>query len=151
MAVRTTLVLVCSLVVAHAADSLGKFSRVLDKCGDDDIYSCLKLKTVALLDRALAVDTLPVTEYLTITRDNKDTTRPTLKTEGELEAMLPRDQHKRSIVLDQMLEDRVSKYLDTRTIQLSMPADVLEGEFVCQICFIYKLIDKGFFVIVITL
>lgn len=130
--VRTTLALACSLAVARADAGVGPmdaFSRMLDKCGDEsDLYSCLRLRTVALLDRALAVDTLPVTEYLTIARDPKtDSSRQPVKTEGELEASLPRDQHKRSVVLDQMLEDRVARYLDTRTIQLSMPADVLEG------------------------
>ncbi|XP_054258469.1 uncharacterized protein LOC128983258 [Macrosteles quadrilineatus] len=127
---RTTLVLVCCLVAVRA-DGLGVFSRVLDKCGDEpDLYSCLRLKTVALLDRALTVDTLPVTDYLTITRDpavDNATPRQPVRTEGELEASLPRDQHKRSAALDQMLQDRVSRYLDTRTIQISMPAHVLEA------------------------
>ncbi|XP_046671064.1 uncharacterized protein LOC124361073 [Homalodisca vitripennis] len=130
---KTTLVLVCYLAVVLAdsdLSSLKLFYRVVEKCGDDaDVYSCLKMKAVGLLDRALSMDTLPISNYITITKDPKahEVPPPTLRTEGELEASLPRDQQKKSAVLDEMLEDRVSRYLDTRTIQLSMPADVLEG------------------------
>lgn len=134
---KTAVVLACCLAAVLAADSdLGNFSliaRVIDKCSDhSDVYSCLKLKAVGLLDRALTVDTLPISEYVSITKDPKvkDLTPHVVKTEGELEASLPRDMEKKSAVLDEMLDDRVSRYLDSRTIQLSMPADVLEGIYI---------------------
>lgn len=128
------LVLCLAAAVAVRADTdlgtLKVLHRVVDKCGDaPELFSCLKVKAVGLLDRALTVDTLPLNDYISINKDPKvkDATPSPARTEGELEAALPRDAAKRSLILDEMLEERFNKYLDSRTIQLSMPAAVLEG------------------------
>lgn len=137
MSTAIVLFLLGAVTSVHSDGSLSLVARVVDKCSDhSDIYSCLKLKAVSLLDRALTVDVLPVSEFVTITKDPKaNVTAPAVKTEGELEASLPRDLEKKSLILDEMLDDRVSRYLDSRTIQLSMPADVLEGD---KIVFIFN-------------
>lgn len=133
------LVLVLCLAAAATAvradadlGTLKVLHRVVDKCGDaPELFSCLKVKAVGLLDRALTVDTLPLNDYISINKDPKvkDATPSPVRTEGELEAALPRDAAKRSLILDEMLEERFNKYLDSRTIQLSMPAAVLEGTY----------------------
>ncbi|KAG8328298.1 hypothetical protein J6590_000958 [Homalodisca vitripennis] len=137
LAMRTTLVLVAILVAALPAaqgedsdpGSLKVFPRVFDKCsGDPDMFSCLKLKAVTLLDRALTLDSLPVSEYLSITRDpSAKVDQSVFQSKEDLEASLPRDLGQKSSILDRLLQDRLSKYLETRTIQLNIPKDVFEG------------------------
>lgn len=128
-------------IVPQSSESgnLKVFFRVLEKCGEvSDMGSCLKLKAVNLLDRALSIDApLPVTDYLSIAKDPEvkdDIVKKTtnnVKSEIELEASLPKNLDEKSSTLDTMLEDRVSRFLRTRTIQFTLPADILEGKSVC--------------------
>ncbi|XP_075210472.1 uncharacterized protein LOC142317808 [Lycorma delicatula] len=105
--------------------------NTIEKCSEEkDVGVCLKLKAVGLMDRALVQDEpLPLTNYISIAKDpSKGVSQNSYnETESEIAARLPRSYEERSSTLDQMLQDRISKYLETRTIQLNIPTDVLEG------------------------
>jgi hypothetical protein len=75
------------------------------------------------------MDTLAVSDYLSVVKDPKasDAGVPPPLTRADLEATLPRDLGERGSALDKMIGDRISKYLETRTIQLNMPTDLFEG------------------------
>lgn len=123
------------MVPSSDSGNLKVFFRVLEKCGEvSDMGSCLKLKAVNLLDRALSIDApLPITDYLSIAKDpevkdDNGKKAAAVKSEIELEASLPKNLDEKSSTLDHMLEDRVSRFLQSRTIQLTLPTDVLEGK-----------------------
>lgn len=85
------------------------------------------LQAVSLLDRALTMDSLPISDFMTISKDPSVKDTPLPSSSEDLEASLPRDLNQKSSVLDQMIQDRLSKYMETRTIQLTMPKDLFEG------------------------
>ena len=93
------------------------------------------MKAVGLLDRALALESpLQINEFMSLAKDpeaveNETTTSGPPPSERELEAALPRDDHERSSKLDDMIVDRLSRFLRTRTLQFSLPADLIEGIF----------------------
>ncbi|XP_063229131.1 uncharacterized protein LOC134534580 [Bacillus rossius redtenbacheri] len=111
--------------------------KVISDCSDrQEVLLCLKMKAVGFLNKALAARSpLKVTDYLSLGVDRQaeeqgalnGTTTAEAPTEAELEASLPRSLGERSSSLDRMLEQRVNQFLDTRTIQLTVPADVIEG------------------------
>ncbi|KAG8255643.1 hypothetical protein J6590_087816 [Homalodisca vitripennis] len=133
LTMETAAVLATILAVVHTQPTndvtgFSLLSGVNEKCSHHpDVYSCLKMRAVTLLDRALAADSLPVSEFVTITKDPKAKDDVPLRpTNGDLEATLPRDLVQKSSALDKMVLDRLSQFLKTRTLQLNMPTDVFE-------------------------
>lgn len=92
----------------------------------------VQVKSVKLLDRALVMESLPIADFMTISRD-RNISEPSGSTPqaraADLEASLPRDLGEKNSALDQMIQDRLTKFLETRTIQLHVPKDVFEGMF----------------------
>lgn len=87
------------------------------------------MKAVKLLDRALAVESLPIADFVSISRDSNasEASGSAPHTRADLEALLPRDLGEKNTVLDHMIQDRLAQFLETRTIQLHLPKDVFEG------------------------
>lgn len=109
--------------------------RLLADCAKTpDVSVCLKMKAVTFLDRAVSLKTqLPINDYVSLARD------PVYKEEGpegrsikplsetQLEESLPRSMEERSGRLDEMLQERLASFLQSRTLQLNFPADIFEG------------------------
>lgn len=106
--------------------------RVFEKCGEvGDMGSCLKLKAVSLIDKALSIDALPISDYVSIAKDPSSEMKPAeMESETEIEKSLPHDSLKKNVALDKILQDRVSRFLETRTIKFTLPTDVLEGLYI---------------------
>lgn len=87
------------------------------------------MKAVKLLDRALSVESLPVADFLSISRDHNvsEASGSAPQSRADLEASLPRDLGEKNSALDHMIQDRLAQFLETRTIQLHLPKDVFEG------------------------
>lgn len=119
-----------ALAGACLAQSTGGVSQVLSaikECAGEDVVTCLKLKAVRLVDRALVMDTLPVTEYVTVNKNLSAGEVQSSKDE-DLEATLPRDLGQRSAAVDKVLMDKLWTYLETRTISLKFPTEEFEGK-----------------------
>ncbi|XP_069679303.1 uncharacterized protein [Periplaneta americana] len=111
--------------------------RLITDCAQkSDMSVCLKMKAVTFLDRAITMkNPLLVNDYLSLARDpsyKDETVGPqgrSLKplSEAQLEQSLPESLEERSERLDDMLQDKVDKFLQSRTVQLNFPADVFEG------------------------
>nr|CAD7265325.1 unnamed protein product [Timema shepardi] len=110
--------------------------KVVSDCSHrEDIMVCLKMKAVNFMDKALSMKTpLPITDYLSLSVDpsTKEETSGDMKTdqvlsEAQLEESLPRSLDEKSSSLDTMLQQRVDKFLDSRTVQFTIPKDILEG------------------------
>ncbi|KAJ4450982.1 hypothetical protein ANN_02417 [Periplaneta americana] len=110
--------------------------RLITDCAQkSDMSVCLKMKAVTFLDRAITMkNPLLVNDYLSLARDpsyKDETVGPqgrSLKplSEALLEQSLPQSLEERSERLDDMLQDKVDKFLQSRTVQLNFPADVFE-------------------------
>ncbi|RZF48326.1 hypothetical protein LSTR_LSTR010289 [Laodelphax striatellus] len=125
------LCLFCALARSEDASSgLNAIYKTVEKCSADrDIGVCLKLKAVALMDRALRQpEPIAVTDFVSVVKDPSSVQIvPENESETDIAARLPRSYDEKSRSLDQMLWDRLHKFLQTRTLQFSIPADVLEG------------------------
>jgi hypothetical protein len=110
--------------------------RLITDCSKAaDMSVCLKIKAVTVLDRVASLRTpLQINDYVSLARD------PLFKEEGpqgrslrpltetQLEESLPRSAEDRSGRLDDMLQEKLDTFLQSRTLQLSFPADVFEGQ-----------------------
>lgn len=118
------------LIGTGSALDSSSLRNLLDKCpGDSDTPSCLKLKAVRLLDMAFDVDSLPLSDFVSVDRNPssvKDEVR--LPTGAALEASLPRDLDQKNTALDRILLEKLWSYLNSRTIKMDLPTDVFEGK-----------------------
>ncbi|KAK9501637.1 hypothetical protein O3M35_012328 [Rhynocoris fuscipes] len=101
--------------------------RSLEKCGrSTDIGTCIRLKAVTLLERALHIDTpLVLNDYLSLTpvrRSSDQSNNGVARSEQEIEASLPKSTEEKEQVLDEMIADKVTEYLQARSLQFKLPA-----------------------------
>jgi hypothetical protein len=108
--------------------------RLLADCAKTpDVSVCLKMKAVTFLDRAVSLKTpLLINDYVSLARD------PTYQeghqgrsiqplSETQLEDSLPTSAEERSGRLDEMLQEKLNSFLQSRTLQMNFPADIFEG------------------------
>lgn len=110
-------------VMAHAMDSfdaagLRVVVRVLDDCINSDGFSpCLKKKALTFVNRLSRMDRFPLTDEIVIIKsENSDNS-----TDKQNENALPRATDAREDTLDNMLLDRITSYIKSRTLQVTMP------------------------------
>ncbi|XP_026282421.1 uncharacterized protein LOC113209221 isoform X1 [Frankliniella occidentalis] len=99
--------------------------RSLQECdAARDVASCLKIKAVRALDRALHTGPLPLVGGVVLVPREESRAARALPS-------LPRDLTRRPGQLDGLLWGRVSRFLETRSLQLSLPrlADGVDGAF----------------------
>lgn len=127
MAVRIVCVFVLIFAAkVHTIDSFESAGvrvavRVLDECINSDGFStCIKKKALTFLNRLGRVDKLPLTEGVVIVRafDKPGTAN---FSEEELENSLPRSTDAHDVMLDNMLMEKLTSYVKSRTIQVTMP------------------------------
>lgn len=98
--------------------------RTYEQCEQhEDMFACLKLKALKFADRALQVKSIPIVEGVEIVRkgaaeDSRHLNEPLLEFN---EADLPADPQKRQETLDDLLVDRLLRFLRTHTLQVSVP------------------------------
>jgi hypothetical protein len=110
--------------------------RLITDCAKtSDISVCLKIKAVTVMDRVASLKTpLEINDYVSLARDpmyKQDGPQGrSLKplSEAQLEESLPRSTEERNGRLDEMLQEKLDTFLQSRTLQLNFPADVFEGE-----------------------
>jgi hypothetical protein len=103
--------------------------RTYQQCEQqEDMFACLKLKALKFLDRALKVKSIPVLDGMEIVKkDDEEVSRQMNEPLVEIdETNLPMDPEKRQETLDDLLVDRVSKFLRSHTLQFSVPKFISE-------------------------
>ncbi|KAK6618824.1 hypothetical protein RUM43_013215 [Polyplax serrata] len=91
------------------------------KCGEtEDMFSCMKVKAVRFADRALKINNIPIFEGMTVIRTEEQGGR-SLNLPELNENELPQDPVKRQETLDDMLIDRVTRFLRTHSLQFDLP------------------------------
>jgi hypothetical protein len=89
----------------------------------EDMFACLKLKALKFADRALKVKSIPLVDGMELVKkeddeDGRQLNEPLVEVE---EANLPTDPEKRQETLDDLLIDRLSRFLRSHTLQFSVP------------------------------
>jgi hypothetical protein len=110
--------------------------RLITDCAKaSDMTVCLKIKVATVLDRVTSLKTpLQLNDYISLARDPEYTDDGpqgrSLKplSEKQLEESLPRPAEERNGRLDEMIQEKLDTFLQSRTLQLSFPADVFEGQ-----------------------
>lgn len=116
-------VLVVLLVSAQSQENPGVrgILRVYDECSKSDSFSlCLKKKAVTFVDRLARMDKLSVLDGVTVVKSG-EAPQPIILTEEQLENSLPRLLENKEQALDDMLLNKATTYLSSRTLQITLP------------------------------
>lgn len=114
------------------------YRLVTDCARTSDISVCLKMKVVTFLDRITSFKApLQINDYISLARDpeyKEDSQARLMKplSEAQLEESLPRAIDERSSRLDEMIQEKLDNFLQSRSLQMSIPADVFEGKFMSR-------------------
>ncbi|KAJ1525263.1 hypothetical protein ONE63_010087 [Megalurothrips usitatus] len=107
--------------------------RSLQECEvAKDVASCLKVKAVRAMDRALHAKSVPLFGGLMLVQRDDEA-----RSSRSLPAV-PRDATRRSAQLDDLVWGRISRFLETRSLQLSLPRlaagvdDAFEGRYLAD-------------------
>lgn len=116
-------VLVIVLASANSQDNPGLrgIIRVYDECSKADSFSlCLKKKAVTFMDRLSRMDKLSILDGVNVVK-NENAPIPNMISEEQLENSLPRSLETKEETLDNMLIDKATTYLSSRTLQITLP------------------------------
>lgn len=95
--------------------------RVYDECTKADSFSlCLKKKAVTFMDRLARMDKLSILDGVNVVKSGEIPQNIVL-TEEQLENSLPRSLENKEEALDDMLFTKVTSYITSRTLQITLP------------------------------
>jgi hypothetical protein len=117
------------------AASLRFFLRLQDDCSrKDGLASCLKMKAITFIDRAMRTLEIPLTDSLvlvqngaameesSVPRDQQQEAVGRSLTEAEIEASLPDGNYEgRDLQLNKLLVDRVARFFNSYRVQIAFP------------------------------
>lgn len=97
--------------------------KVYDDCSRADGFTpCLKKKAVTFLDRLARMDKLSIADGVDIVKAaDAPATQETAISEEQLETTLPRAADAKDEALDNLLMEKVSSLIGSRTLQVSVP------------------------------
>lgn len=109
--------------------------NVYRKCGEsEDMFSCLKIRALKFADRAIKVNNIPLFVGMSVVRNEEAGSRAFSVPDFD-ENALPQDPEKKQETLDDLLVDRVTRFLKTHSVQFDLPKlveddknEVEEGE-----------------------
>lgn len=130
MAVRLlTCVFVLGVVAstAMASDSYDNVGvrialRVYDECSKADGFTpCLKKKAITFLTRLSRMDKITLGEGINVVKAEDEAIQENTITEDQLEKTLPRSGDARDAALDEMLMEKLTSFISSRTLQITLP------------------------------
>ncbi|CAH0555717.1 unnamed protein product [Brassicogethes aeneus] len=122
---RLTCVLAVLFVAGTSAQDVESGLRialkVYEDCSKADAFApCLKKKAITVLDRVSRMDKLYVADGFAIIKAKDTQPEPTI-TEEQLEATLPRALDAKDDALNDLLADKVTKLISSRSLEISLP------------------------------
>lgn len=119
------LIAVCLVGLVSGQDEKLVF-RVFQECTSEgvDTSSCFKLKIAGALDRATRSRDLEVFDGVHLVSDEQPAEPP--MSENDLEASLPRALNDKEAALDEIIMDKIWKFVHSRSIQFKL-ADVADS------------------------
>lgn len=114
---------------AEQADdsALGKVYRVIQECGDKDISICLKMRALTYVDKVLRKsEDISIVDGITLVKTdaNPEAYRglnARALSQDELDASLPKNVDEKNTQVENMLFERMARFLETHTLQLKVP------------------------------
>lgn len=102
--------------------------KVYDDCSKADGFTtCLKTKAVTFMDRLSRMDKLNIADGVDFVKaSDAPAAQETAISEEQLESSLPRSADARDEALNNMLMEKVSTVIGSRTLQISVPKMVEE-------------------------
>lgn len=102
--------------------SMRAVMKVYDECSKYEKFSpCLKKKALTFFNRLNRMDKLALTDELIVVKSPDATQNETVTTDEQLENSLPKNLEERDAVLDTLLYDKVSSFIESRTIRFTLP------------------------------
>lgn len=102
--------------------------KVYQKCGEtEDMFSCMKIRALRFAERAVKISTIPLFEGMSVVRNEETGGRAFSAPEFD-ENKLPANAEKRQELLDDLLVDRVTRFLKTHSVQFDLPKLVEDSE-----------------------
>lgn len=122
----------CAAVFAFPAEQaddsvLGKAYRVLQECGDKDLSICLKMRALTYVDKVLRKsEDISIIDGITLVKSNSNPEayrglNARALSQDELDASLPKNVDEKNVQVENMLFDRMARFLETHTLQLKVP------------------------------
>lgn len=124
---RTVFVLLlCAFCVAADNpfdDAVVKIAlKVYDDCAKAESFSiCLRKKAITFMDRLGRTEHFSVGEGVTVKRAADAPAEGPIVSEQELEETLPRSEDAKENALDNIIMDKVTNFVGSRTIEISLP------------------------------
>lgn len=131
---RIFLVLFSCVSVALATESFEDTStrvalKVYEDCSAaEDLYVCLKKKAVTFLDRLSRAEKFSISDSVKIIRAADIPAPKEDINDAKLDEILPRSIDAKNAALTEMLSEKISDFLGTRTIEISLPRSFSEDE-----------------------
>lgn len=98
--------------------------RVFEECEKKHFESCLAMKAVSFLDRAMKKSSIFLVDGLSLEKSKDiDSTEQRSLTEEDLERSLPQDEEERTGELRNLLLDRIGKFLQFYSLRIRVPED----------------------------
>lgn len=93
--------------------------RVYEECNAKELTPCLKMKFITAMDRLSRKVELPITDYLSLVKEDKAETTNEMDNEV-LEATLPRSLEEKEKRLDEIIADKIFNFLASRSFQFKL-------------------------------
>lgn len=110
--------------------TLSKVYTMMQECGNsNDLSICLKMRALTFVDRALRrSDDIQIIDGITLVKSSDTATNEAYRglnaralSQDELDASLPKNADEKDTQVENMLFERVAKFLETHTLQLKVP------------------------------
>lgn len=107
--------------------ALSKVYRVIQDCSNKDLTMCLKMRALTYVDKALRrSEDINIVDGVTLVKADSSTEayrglNARALSQDELDASLPKNADEKNTQIENMLFDRVARFLETHTLMLKVP------------------------------
>lgn len=102
-----------------------KVYKFIQGCGNKDMSLCIKMRALTFVDNAVRGDQINLIDGVSFVRAETNEADRTLNgralSEDELDASLPANSDDRNSQVENLLVDRVARFLESHTLQFKVP------------------------------
>lgn len=111
---------------SYLEDGLEGAYRFLKDCGDKEIFLCMKMRALTFVDRALRKPEISILEGVSLVKNENDqesvrSLGARALSESELDNTLPQNEEEKDSQVENLLVDRVARFLSSHTLQVKVP------------------------------
>lgn len=119
-------------VVADETVGLEKVYKVMQECSDKNMGTCLKMRALQYVDRVLRKsENIDVLDGVTLVKSESVESSRGLNgrslSESELDDSPAKDDDEKDVQVENLLLDRVARFLESHTLQLKVPESSISG------------------------